>query len=415
MKHDVGLAALIVNYNTGSYAECCVESLLREWSSAGRAREKLQIVLVDNASPEPQEAYLVRLEALGVEVLRSRENLGYARGMNACYARTRGAPGDVVAVLNPDLHFLPGAVERLMEYVLEHPQVGVVDPATSVDPLGVLSLPRNLLPTPGEHVRVTLAQMHPALGRWYSRYRLPLNLQWWTSPEPVATDMLSGCCLFLRRAVVDELVAATGGVMDPRYPLYFEDTDLFRTLRARGYRVVHHTGARILHHWSRSAKVGGAFEDEPTKRYEIGRRAYFEKFYGPFGRGLFAGMNKLAALWPRRLIGRPIHPMKSLGLLEQPVELELPRSCRYLLEMATHPTFIIGAGIFGQGARWSCPRETWDWLFALRYYLRAIDLDSGEVLGCWEFQKTVEGRQDAMKSAELDAYGARLLMSAPLR
>src|SRR6185436_8216784 len=69
MKHDVGLAALIVNYNTGSYAECCVESLLVEWARDGRAREKLQIVLVDNASPEPQQQYLARIEALGVKVI----------------------------------------------------------------------------------------------------------------------------------------------------------------------------------------------------------------------------------------------------------------------------------------------------------------------------------------------------------
>src|SRR5262247_1302326 len=118
-KHDVGLAALIVNYNTGSYAECCVESLLHEWAREGRAREKLTLVLVDNASPLPQEEYLKRIEALGVTVIRSPENLGYARGMNLCYAHTRGTSGDVVAILNPDLHFLRGTVGMLMDYVLD--------------------------------------------------------------------------------------------------------------------------------------------------------------------------------------------------------------------------------------------------------------------------------------------------------
>src|SRR6185503_5362113 len=134
-RHDVGLAALIVNYNTGSYAECCIESLLHEWRREGRARDKLSIVLVDNASPVPQEEYLKRIEALGVEVIRADDNLGYARGMNLAYAHTQGAAGDVVAILNPDLHFLPGTVGTLLDYVLDNPRVGVVDPATSVDPL----------------------------------------------------------------------------------------------------------------------------------------------------------------------------------------------------------------------------------------------------------------------------------------
>ena len=42
MKHDVGLAALIVNYNTGTYALCCVESLIADWERSGRARERLR-------------------------------------------------------------------------------------------------------------------------------------------------------------------------------------------------------------------------------------------------------------------------------------------------------------------------------------------------------------------------------------
>ena len=189
-KHDVRVAALVVNYNTGSYAECCIESLLHEWKREGRAREKLEIVLVDNDSPAPQEPYLTRIEALGVKVIRSKENLGYARGMNLCYQHTSGESSDVVAVLNPDLHFLPGALGTMIDYVLDHPEVGVIDPATSVDPLGVFNLPRNLLPTPLELARVTLANMHPFFCRAYSRYRLRRAMVWWTSREPVVTDML---------------------------------------------------------------------------------------------------------------------------------------------------------------------------------------------------------------------------------
>ncbi len=409
MKHDVGLAALIVNYNTGSYAECCVASLQREWAREGRARDKLRIVLVDNASPDPQEPHLVALERMGVTVIRSPENLGYARGINACYGATRGAPGDVVAILNPDLHFLPGTIERLIDYLFEHPECGAVDPSACIDALGVFNLPRNLLPTPAEHVRVTLAQMHPFFCRLYSRRRLKRALVWWTSKEPVLTDMLSGCCVFMRRAVVEEL----GRPMDPRYPLYFEDTDLFRTLRARGYTVVHHTGARILHHWSRSAKVGGVFEDEPTRRYEKSRVEYVRKFYGPLGRLVFAAVNQLARRWPRAKLGRPMMELADLGPCTGPVEVVLPRSCRYMIEIAIHPTFIICCGIFGRGERWRCPDEAWDWLFKLEYYLRAIDLDSGEVLGGWRFTKVPEGRMLAMPQEELESYGGRLLSASP--
>lgn len=410
-KRDVRVAALVVNYNTGSYAECCIESLLHEWKREGRAREQLEIVLVDNDSPAPQEPYLTRIEALGVKVIRSPENLGYARGMNLCYQHTSGAPGDVVAVLNPDLHFLPGALGTMIDYVLDHPDVGVIDPATSVDPLGVFNLPRNLLPTPFEQARVTFANMHPVFSRMYSRYRLRRAMVWWTSREPVETDMLSGCCLFLRREVVERM----GRVMDPRYPLYFEDTDLFRTVNALGLKVVHHTRARILHHWSRSAKIGGAPDDGPTQRFEVSREAYYKKFYGPIGRGLYAGMNAIGRRWPRHWIGRAIQPMTPLGELHQPFAFELPRPARFLIEMSVHPAFVICSGTFGEGQRWSCPPEAWEWFFPLQYYARVIDLDTGAVLAAYSFRKSDACRDEAMRPREIEALGQRLLSHAPLR
>ena len=405
MKHDVGLAALIVNFNTGTYAVCCVESLLHEWQQAGRDRERLQIVCVDNASPEDQEPFLARLEELGVEVVRSPDNLGYAAGMNLAYEHTRGEPGDVVAILNPDLHFLPGTVESLIDYVLDHPEVGCVDPATSIDPLGVFSLPRNLLPTVLEHWRVMLAQLLPFFGRLYSRYRVERNIEWWTTDQPLETDMLSGCCLFMRRAVVDEM----GRPMDPRYPLYFEDTDLFRTLQGLGYKVVHHRGIRILHHWSRSAQVSGLVDDEPTRRFEVSRKAYYRKFYGPLGRWLYGLMNSIAARWPVAWRARPILPLVDLGPLSEPVTVQLPRHCKYLVEISVSPTFVICAGVFGEGDSWTCPPETWEWLFQIDFFLRAVDMDTRHVLGAWRFSKSVPGRTLGMHPDELDRYSDRLL------
>ncbi len=408
MKHDVALAALIVNYNTGSYALCCVESLLHEWAREGRARDKLHIVCVENASPEDQQPFMDEIERLGALVVRAGENLGYARGANLAYERVRAEPHDAVAILNPDLHFLPGSLSTLIDYIFDHPECGCVDPKTCVDPLGVFNLPRNLLPTPAEHWRVTLAQMHPLLCRSYSRYRLKKTLEWWTSNEPVATDMLSGCCLLLRREVVERL----GRPLDPRYPLYFEDTDLFRTLRGLGLTVVHHGGARILHHWSRSARVGKAFEDEPTRRYEASKDAYYRKFYGPLARFSVHAIDRIVRRWPRKWLARPMMPLVPLGEFVEPVEIVLPRRARFLLEIAVHPTFIICGGIFGEGERWVCPPEAWEWLFRLEYYVRAVDLDTLETLGGWRFTKVPHGRELAMRSSELDSYGDRLLSAA---
>ncbi len=403
MSERPALAALVVNYNTGVFAVGCVQSLLDEWRRMGRAREELSVVVVDNASPVDQEPWLQRLERMGALVVRHDENAGYAKGMNLAYARTTGRPGDMVAILNPDIYLLPGSVERLMGYLAEHRECGAIDPRACMDPLGVFHLPRNLLPTVAEHVRVSVAQLHPALTRLYSRRRVRYALPWWSAEGPILTDMLSGCCVFLRRSVADELPS----LMDERYPLYYEDTDLFRTLAARGYTIVHHGGARILHHWSRSAGVGGQFADEPTRRYHISQKAYFEKFSGPFGRLVVRATNALLARWPRAKLARPMLPLEPLGHLHEPVELSFGRHVSYLVELGVASTFLLAGGILGEGERWRCPREAWDWLPEMRFYLRALDRTSGEVLGAWWFDKATPGRFEALSAEELAGLGER--------
>jgi GT2 family glycosyltransferase len=395
-----GLAALIVNYNSGAFAVSCTRSLQHEWARSGRPREQLHVVVVDNRSPVDQEAHLTRLEELGATVLRHGENAGYAKGMNLAYARTRGGPRDFVAILNPDLFFLPGSIDVLLAYLEQNPRCGAVDPRACMDPLGVLLLPRNLLPTLSDHARVVLAHMSPALCRAYSRHRHRQTLPWWTAEGPLETDMLSGCCVFLRREVVERM----GRVMDERYPLYYEDTDLFRTLRGLGLSVVHHGSARVLHHWSRSAGVGGEFANEPMRRYAISQREYFRKWYGPGGAWLVAAINRLQSWWPASWTYRPMHELVTLGPFDEPATIPLPRRCRFVIEITMAPTFLVCAGILGEGERFTFPQETWDWLFQAEFFLRALDRDTGELLGAWRFVKTTPGRDAPIDVAEIEAW-----------
>jgi GT2 family glycosyltransferase len=405
VKSKAGLAALIVNYNSGAFAVSCVRSLLAEWERAGRARDQLQVVVVDNASPRDQSEALATIAELGVEVVHSEENLGYSGGMNLAFARTSGSPDDIVAILNPDLFFLPGSIGTLIDYLGEHPECGAVDPRASMDPLGVINLPRNLLPTPVDHLRGVLAHLSPLCCRAYSRRRYRITLPYLSVTEPVRSDMLSGCSVWMRREVVEEI----GEVFDPRYPLYYEDTDLFRTLTGRGLELIHHGGARILHHWSRSAGVGGEFQGDPLQRYRVSQQRYFEKFYGKPGFWFVQAANQLESWWPDRWSFRAMHRMTQLGHFEEPVTIPLPRSCRFVLELGMAPTFLVAGGVFGEGDHWTCPAETWPWLFQAPYFMRGFDLDTGEFLGAWEYWKTSPGRETPFTLEEMAEYGDRVI------
>jgi GT2 family glycosyltransferase len=317
--------------------------------------------------------------------------------MRLAYRHTSGGPRDQVALLNPDLCFLPGSVGELMDYLEEHRDCGAVDPRAYMDTAEVVHMPRNLLPTVLEHVRIVAARMGGALARAYSASRTRANLPWWEAEGPLAAAMLSGCCVFLRREVVEEL----GGPMDEAFPLYFEDTDLFRRLARLGYRVVHHGGARVVHHWSRSSGVGTEFEGEPHRRFLVSQRVYFERYYGRLAYRFVRLLDLFADRWLHTRWFRPMHRLVGLGQMSEPVEILLPRSCEFVLEVAMTPTWSLAAGVLGRGERWRCPAETWEWLFQGDYFLRALDRRSGELLGAWTFQKVAPGRSAPVSAEEL--------------
>lgn len=396
----VRLVALIVNYNSGAFAEACVASLVADWNASGFAREHLEVIVVDNASPAPQEEHLERLAAAGCQVVRSPENLGYSGGMNLGLEQTNDseyAGNDLVAILNPDLFFLPGSVKTLVEFTSARLDVGAVDPRAFVDPACELNLPRNLLPTLVDHTWMAFSQFSPAICRAYSRHRLKKALPWWSAGEPMEAEMLSGCCMFLRR----DVLRAEGMLLDPRFPLYYEDTDLARRMTKRGLKLIHHGGAHVLHHWSRSTGLVGHGESEALTRYHVAQEQYFRKYYGGLGWAWVRLVNKLVKKWPRKLYDRPMHALESLGVFHEPVEVALPRSCRYLVEMGMAPNFLLSAGLFGEGDRWRCPEVTWAWFFQARYFMRILDRDTGELLGAWTFDKAEHGRNDPLRLEEV--------------
>ena len=382
------LSALVVSYGSGGFALACARSLRASWCGAGRALRDLEIVVVDNASPGDEEPWLRALEREGARVVRARENRGYSGGLNLAFAHSVGAPGDLVALLNPDLEFLPGSLEPLFAELRRNPRAGAVAPLAFVDPGCTLALPPNSLPTPVDLASSVLAGVSPTWGRARAQRRGRTARRWWLAREPFRARMLSGACLLLRRGTVERL----GGPMDERYPLYFEDTDLCRRLARAGHELVCVPEARVVHYWARSSGQGSGLSAELIARHRVGRGAYLRRWHRPAGPWLVAAAELAARAAPRGRRGAPIHRFVPLGGLGAPVEVELRRAGPFVVELGMDPALLLAAGAVGEGDRWRCPDEAWEWLFAGRYWMRALAADSGALLGAWTFDKATPSR-----------------------
>ena len=383
------LSALIVNYRSGAFTSGCVRSLRREWARSGFHPDQLETIVVDNDSGQGEAASLRRLEQQGVQVLKSATNEGYAHGLNAAFEVSGGQAGDYVALLNPDLWFLPDSMGTLLSYLEAHPKCGAVGPQTWLDEERSFALPPIVLPTLASEVSAELAKISLAYARRRAATRLTSCLQSWQATAPHSVSMLSGACLFLRRAVVETL----GQPMDGRYPLYFEDADLARRLHRLGFSTVLHPQADVVHHWSRSAGFGKSFESGPLQRWKKSRHAYTERWFGLAGSKSLAAAEKIAS---KRIAkrGMPgLYAFEDLVPGEHPVAIDLPDAGATLLELSPDPRFTLAAGHRTEGGRrWRFPAAGWSWLFPGRYYLRALDLAHRKTIGAWQFDKTTEAR-----------------------
>src|SRR5439155_2036148 len=84
----------------------------------------LETVVVDNASTDGA-ADMVAAEFPEVILQRNASNLGFARANNQAAQRTRGR---YLFFLNNDTVVPPGTLARLVDYLEEHPEVGLLGP-----------------------------------------------------------------------------------------------------------------------------------------------------------------------------------------------------------------------------------------------------------------------------------------------
>lgn len=381
------LSAWIVNHNSGAFCVRCVESLMDEWQVAGGAPADLEVIVVDSGSAESESRWWETLRELGARVVVRESNVGYARGMAIARAHSTGGANDLVCVLNPDLHFLADSVANLMEAFEADEQLAVAAPRAFIDETRELLLPSQRPPTPQAELAELASHQFPHWARKRAARRARRDIEHWTATEPRDESMLSGACLFVRRSVIDRL----GGLFDARYPLYYEDADFARRLARAGLRTRLIPSAEILHHWSRSAGAGEDFAGEPARRHAISRRLYLRRWYG---RVVERGASVLRGMLERHLAQRGprlMHDFQDLGIASEPPHLRLAES-DVVLEWSVTPNFSLAAGWLVETGEARLTARAWSWLFAGRYFIRALRRSDLAVLGAWTLVKSAPAR-----------------------
>ena len=235
------VSAVVVNYNAGPDLVDALRSINgalpgREWDA----------VVVDNASSDGSARIPSDL-APRVRVIANSQNTGFARGVNQGLAATTG---EFVLILNPDCQLRTGAGEALLEEI-QRPGCAIAGPRI-LDPDGNIQ----------GSARGDPDMLTGLFGRtgWLRRALPHLGVSRRNVIDPVmsdsesaAVDWVSGACMLARR----DALASVGG-FDERYFLYWEDADLCRRLRRKGYEVRYVPAAVAVHKVGVSSRSSGA-------------------------------------------------------------------------------------------------------------------------------------------------------------
>lgn len=224
--------AVIPTRNHADLLRRCLNSLFQT-----RQHTKLDIVVIDHDSDEPDaRAYLRSIAGL-VRVMPYSGPFHFARLNNQAVAR-HGEGAETILFLNNDTEALaPGWLSRLRS-LAARPDVGAVGALLLYDDRRVqhagVVLGYDGSATHAHALKLSDPRIHPELA---------------TLREVTA---VTAACMMLRREAFTEV-----GGFDEAFPIGFNDTDLCLRLRARGLRILQDNTTILLHHESRTRRPAG--------------------------------------------------------------------------------------------------------------------------------------------------------------
>ena len=223
----------------------------------------LRIFVVDN-SPTDDIREICGGEKF-IYIFNNR-NIGYGAGHNIAIRRIIGK-SKYHLVVNPDIYFEKGTLEKIFTFMEVNPSIGLLIPKVlSFD--GSIYYSSKLLPKPQNLFFRRLNFMAGPFKSFVERMNSLYELRFTGYDKIMEIPFASGCFMFIRNEVFQKV-----GIFDERFFMYMEDVDLTRRVH-RCYRTIHFPYAIIYHKNSR-----GSYNDFTLFKHHISSAfKYFNKW-----------------------------------------------------------------------------------------------------------------------------------------
>ncbi len=215
------VSVIIVNYNTKDLTANCIRFVY-----ASKTIYSFEIILVDNASSDGSIEE-IRASFPDVRIIANKENVGFGRANNQA---AEIALGRYLYVLNSDTEIEKDVIDKIVCYGDLNQNAGIIGTKV-IFPNGQLQENYYKFPSlSSEFIFFTLGIIKSKA--WFlfqlNKYKsYPLN-------EPFEVDVISGCSMFVRRQVYEEV-----GLFDINFFMYYEDSEFCHRVKNSGYKCIY--------------------------------------------------------------------------------------------------------------------------------------------------------------------------------
>ncbi len=260
------VAISIINYNSEKYLLALLDEL-----SLQKTKHQLEIWVVDNASPD-NGANLVEKKFPKINLIRSKENGGFAKGHNLVLQRVKA---DLVIMLNPDIDFKDKqAIDKLIKFMDEHPDCGISS-CKLVSSDGRLQSNGGDLPF-GISLLVWLYNLE-FFGNVPNFHRTDKNYY----DQVREVGWVGGTVMVIKSEVLKKV-----GLLNEDIFMYFEDTEFCYQAHQQGFKVMINPSVVAEH-------VSGASSNDPKLKQWTGEYKGLIYFYNKYFGAMSAFLIKL--------------------------------------------------------------------------------------------------------------------------
>lgn len=256
-KRSAFLSVVLVNYNT---------KRLTSEALASVENQADEIIVVDNASRDGSVEMLQEWQARDPSrhlLMLNPENLGFAKANNQGFEYCKGK---YVLLLNTDTLVPESALERIVDWMEQHPDYGGCGPKLAYPDGALQHSPcrdpnlwmfvvrflglKHLLPS--KKMRgMAIKYFGFLLGDTVRSYLDPVG----QAVPAESVESLSGAALMVRKCVIDQV-----GGLDEGYFMYLEDSEWCIRIRNHGWKLGFVNDVTILHY------AGASYSDRSSKK-----------------------------------------------------------------------------------------------------------------------------------------------------